>query len=331
MRAKSIWIIMLLCLVFFLVPVVYAHTPLKPGEENHSLETAYEIPNPTKSWTIYREIHETGEAEYYKLRLEPGETLRISIYTPMAEDPVFAPNLVVMGPGIPSEGALPDFIEVPDGYGAALIEAERLEEPEYEPFTPTSYYYLSYFDMEIQDTGDYYFAVYEPANEGRYGVAVGYVEEFTLVEWLRIPLDVIGIHQWEGQSLVVILAPIIVTLAAGLAFLIWKSGMDVSAFKVVATTAGLLYVGSGLMTLAQMVIALSAAYSNTWFLTMIFILLPVLIGLAILWKAVKGKGLRSTKDRALFAVFGLVGLFTWAGVLIGPALSLLTSILPSEG
>jgi len=64
---------------------------------------------------------------------------------------------------------------------------------------------------------------------------------------------------------------------------------------------------------------------------MIFILLPILLGLAMLWKAVYGKGLRSTKDRALFAVFGLAGLFAWAGVLIGPALALFTSILPSKG
>jgi len=34
-------------LAFLTVPVVLAHTPLKLGEENESLETAYEIPDPT--------------------------------------------------------------------------------------------------------------------------------------------------------------------------------------------------------------------------------------------------------------------------------------------
>jgi len=49
------------------VPIASAHTPLKPGHENHTLDSALEIPNPTKSWTLYRELHEANEPEYFKL------------------------------------------------------------------------------------------------------------------------------------------------------------------------------------------------------------------------------------------------------------------------
>jgi len=46
---------------------------------------------------------------------------------------------------------------------------------------------------------------------GKYGIAIGYKEEFTLSEWLLIPIDVINIHQWEGQSLILILMPLLLS------------------------------------------------------------------------------------------------------------------------
>jgi len=62
---------------------------------NHSIVTAYEIPNPIKSWTLYRELHEEGRADYYKLQLESGERLVVSIYTSKAEGSSFDPHLAV--------------------------------------------------------------------------------------------------------------------------------------------------------------------------------------------------------------------------------------------
>lgn len=320
----------LLILMLALVPTVSAHTPLKPGEENTSLERALEIPNPTKSWTLYRELHEAGETEYYKLQLDPGERLRISLYTPTTENPNFAPNLVVMGPDIASEDILPEFVEVPDGFGFVIIETDRPEKPEYEPFTPTSYYYLVDFDMEISTGGTYYFAVYETAREGRYGVALGYKEEFTLLEWVKIPLDVISIHLWEGQHLGLILAPMLATLVIGFGLLIWKYGLDLNAFNLVGSTAGLLYLGSGFMILMQMIISLMGAkYDSLVILTIIFTLLPFLLGFALLRKVGRGRSALSIRDRVIFVLLGVLGLFSWAGLLLGPALAMVASILPS--
>ena len=74
---------MLIAILFLLsfsliVSQVWAHTPLSPSDEIHSLDTAFEVPNPTKSWALYRELHQEGEADYYKLNLKAGE--RISLF-----------------------------------------------------------------------------------------------------------------------------------------------------------------------------------------------------------------------------------------------------------
>lgn len=329
MKLKVSKCFLLVSLILIVVPTVSAHTPLKPDEDIHSLETAFEIENPTKSWALYRELHEAAEAEYYKLQLKPGERLRNCIYVPTTEEPSFAPNLAVMGPGIESMDALPEFVETPDEVGRALIEASRPSKPEFEPFTPSSYYYLADFDLEVSTGGIYYFAVYEQFRGGRYGIAVGYKEEFTIYEWLKIPLDVIGIHLWEGQPLIIILAPMLGCLILGFGLLVWKSRLGRDTLGLVATIAGLLYLGGGFMSFMQMIIALNKSGYTPWaLLTIIFVSLPILLGFIMLRKTTRGPGVWYLKDRAIIAALGLLGLFFWAGLLLGPALALLASILP---
>jgi hypothetical protein len=328
MRNKRISALLLLLLA--LASPVLAHTPLEMEEGNHSLETALEIPNPTKSWTLYRELHEAGEAEYYELHMEAGDRLRISLYVPRGEDPGFAPSLVVMGPEIASRDEAPEFIEVPEGAGVALVESERPDRPEYEPFTPTSYYYIADFEMEVTDESHYYFAVYETAGEGRYGLAIGYEEVFTLLEWVKIPLDVIGIRRWEGQPLVLFLAPLFATLILGYGLLFWRQRFDTNVFNLASASAGLLYVGSGLVTLVQMGIYLyGAVYNSLVILTVVFALIPILLGYVILRKVVRVPTKLLGRDRVFLIALGMLGLFTWAGLLVGPVLAVLAGILPS--
>jgi hypothetical protein len=330
MRIRRIHVLLLLLLA--LVPPVLAHTPLEMEGENHSLETAMEIPNPTKSWTLYEEIHEAGEAEYFELHMEPGERLRISLYLPRNEDPGFSPNLVIMGPGIASMDEAPGFVEVPEGAGVALVKSEHPERPEYEPFTPTSYYYIADYDTEVTVGGHYYFAVYESDGEGRYGLAIGYEEEFTLIEWIKIPLDVIGIRLWEGQPLLLFFAPVLLALMAGYGLLFWRSHIGLSAFNLASATTGLLYVGSGMVILMEMAMSLyGAAYDSLAFLTVVFVLLPVLLGYAVLRKVHRGQAAISTRDRVVLVALGVLGLFVWAGFLVGPVLAVLAGILPSGG
>ncbi len=97
-----------------------------------------------------------------------------------------------------------------------VIPGETPGTPSYEAFTPQPIYEVARFNVTVPQDGDYYIAVYGPEG-GKYSLAPGYIEEFTVDEWLLIPWSVVSIHLWEGQSPAYIFAPLIVVLIGGLA------------------------------------------------------------------------------------------------------------------
>lgn len=329
LKSKKLpFILFLLLSSILLATPASAHVPLQP-DDNESLETATVVFNPTKSWAIYAELHEGGEAQYYRLDLKEGERLRAMLYIPLGEKG-FKPNLVIIGPGIAAQDEVPEYVEVPEEAGVVLLEADEAALPEYEPFTPSSYYYLADFDLEISAPGEYFIAIYEPDSGGNYGLAIGYKESFELDEWLLVPIDALDIHQWEGQSLALILAPVVATVATGLFIFLWlKKDLFRTVRIWIASLAGLLYIGSGFMTLVQMFIALSStAVDASVVLTMVFVTLPILLGLGILMFGAKETV--TFRARVIVALFALLGLFAWAGLLIGPLLAFVASIFPSS-
>jgi len=328
MKPRYACLIFLLVLLMFSVHGVFAHAPDTPTD-NESLATAYVISDPTKSWALYAELHEGEEAQYYKFDLPQNERLLVQLFVPTSEESRFLPNLVVMGSGITSHDNVPEYVETVDGVGIMLLKGERSSSPTYEPFTPSSFYELASLDKEFSAGGTYHVAVYEPSQGGHYGLAIGYKEQFGLVEFIGIPIDVIGIHQWEGQSLLFIFAPLIATLAIGLAILIWKRTATVrTLFGAVGVFAGLLYLGSGFMTLTQMILALiTAAPDLGVILTVFFILLPILLALAIFRFTISRKQI-TNRTRIFVAIIGVLGLFVWAGLIVGPLLAIITSLLP---
>jgi hypothetical protein len=322
-----IWLALILFLLISISPVL-SHTPLQP-DNNESLDTAMVIIDPTKSWAIYAKIHEKEEAQYYILHLDEGEKLKVSLYVPLAEKN-FGPKLVVMGPEISSNDLPPGFIEVPKGVGVLIVESNLPESPEYEPFTPSSYYYISEFELEINEHGDYYLVVYETSRGGRYGLALGYREVFGVDEWLLVPIDIFGIREWEGQSLGVVLSPLLATLAGGflVTILLNKKFLRILRFWTV-TSAGLLYLGSGFMIILQMFIALLVVQVElSVILTLIFAIMPILLGLLII--RTRTREIFGIKIRILIAILGLLGFVTWSGLLIGPSLAILSSTLPEK-
>jgi len=330
MVAKISKTLFLFFLIILPASVVLAHTPLKPGGENDSLDTAFNIPNPTKSWTLYRELHEEGEAEYFKLHLHEGDNFVVSVYTPRNTEPSFVPNLIVIGPDVEQPSQVPSVIEVPEDVEVRLIEGSRPEAPEYEPFTPASYYFTAEYRADVGVEGDYYFVVYSEHGEGRYGVAVGYVETFTLTEWLMIPFDVVNIHQWEGQSLAFIMAPMALALVLGFVILCWRFKPKGGVAVFLGVLAGLLYIGSGFMMGTQMFIALiGAASTSSVFITLVFAMLPIALGLVMIRKMVGVRVPLTINDRVVIAVFGILGFAVWAGLMVGPSLAIIACVLPA--
>jgi hypothetical protein len=328
---RSIYLIMMIIICIMLMSSAIAHVPVESGD-NESLEHALHIENPTKSWAIYDELEHSGEVRYYKVDLKKGERLKISVFTPEEDD--FAPWIMVMGPNFSNDLTVPDFVEIPPGYGSIVVRGERPEHAEYEPFTPSSSHHIAEFDETVNQSGVFYFAVFEFNNSGKFGIAIGYIESFSIQEWLLIPFDVINIHLWEGQSIVLILAPLIITIVIGKFFIFYRriklNKTPHTLHDWLGSFASLLYLGTGFMILLQMAIALSKSEpSAAVVVTLIFAAIPIILGYFIFKISIKGEEKLTIKNRIKLMVYGVFGLIFWAGLILGPVLVIITSLLPN--
>ena len=312
-----------------LAPTAGAHSPAMVGE-NDSLATALTVQDPAKSWAFYDDIHKGGEAKYFKLELKTGDRLYAGVFLP--DNTGFLPRIAALGPGLVDEGYLPPFVDVPAGYGHVVVNG-TIKGKEYEPFTPGSYYQIGNIDITVNRSGTYYIAVFEPDRGGNYGIAIGYIESFTLQEWLLIPASVIEINLWEGQPLALILAPLALALLLGIPaiFVVGRrKGMwpFTPAFWIGAVAA-LMFIGTGAMTLMQMAMALSAASDKAGGLvTAVFAAVPIALGVVALRAA--AAGVRGPWPRIKMGLVGATGLLLWGGLFIGPALAFVAAVLPAR-
>jgi hypothetical protein len=320
MKHAAIWFI-----AFCLMGTVQAHVPII-ASDNEGLDHATVIKDPLKSWAVFDHLNASGEVHYYTFYLEQGQKLHVSLFIPYEHN--FTPTLAIMGPGIPSQGTPPDYLELPQNAGIMVIQGEQPGQAVFEPFTPSAQYNLVQKDMNVTQSGTYYIAVYHPSTTGAYGLAIGYREEFGLAEWIRVPLDVISIHEWGGQSLGYILAPMLVVVGIGFLFLLQLKNTLAGLFGWTGYTAGLLYIGSSAMIFMQIFIALDqTALTSEVFITLLLGLLPTIAGIIMIKMALEGKIGRKT--RITMALLGITGLFIWAGLIIGPVLAIVASVLPS--
>ncbi len=313
----------------FIVPLCSAHVP-KEIETNENFETAFHIEDPTKSWVIYSEIHEGGEGNYYKLELDKGQILRLSLFIPNKDN--FLPVLVVAGPSLESNDTLPEAVKIPEDMGYVVLEG-KLKEPEFEPFTPASYYYLVDYEEEVDHAATYYVAVFEPDSGGKYGLAVGKEERYSVLEWIRIPIDVINIRQWEGKSLLLLFSPLILTLVGGVLFFVKKIDHDSpkAIIKWLVIFSGLLYLGSGFTKFTELGFSINNVNPGPLvIITIIFSSLPIILGIFTIRLGVKMERDTKIRDRVRLAIYGILALFLWAGLIFGSIIIFLASILPSD-
>lgn len=157
MKQTSAYFRTFLVFICFLLSAtqIYAHSPLIPGI-NEGLNSATFIPDPTKSWAIYGELHEGKEAQYY--RFEINETQKIHISLLKSTDPDnrdFIPSFALMGPGLHGQGDLPVYVEVPAGANAIVISGVQPSLGTYEPFSASSFYSLADLEIDAPVSGTY--------------------------------------------------------------------------------------------------------------------------------------------------------------------------------
>ena len=319
-----------LFLLLIMVLPVLAHAPASPGESSY-LSTAVLIGQPEKSYVIYGHLHEPGDAAYYRFDMTEGQTLHVALLANSRS--TAAPDLIIMGPQLPSSGTPPESLETRAGDGVVVVPGSLPDHAEYEPFSPAAIYPVASYTVRVPATGTYYAAVFSSDGEQDYSFAPGFREEFTVSEWLLVPVSVTGGHVWEGLSLAVILAPCIAVVLLGLALLLRqqkRTGTAYSLFSWLAITAGLLYLGGASITFTQMVRALAiTGWDPSAILTLIFIGIPVVLGIVAMLTGLRSIQPMPAKDRLLVAVIGVLGLLFWAGLIIGPVIALVAAIVPA--
>ena len=331
MRRSVLFFAVGLTLLSCVPSAALAHVPQLPGGGG-SLHAAIVVSEPTKSWAIYEHLHEADETVYFRLEMRSGDWLWLGLLTP--ETGAFAPSLAIMGPGIAENGTLPARVERPPGAGAMALEGRR-GGADYEPFTPGAYYFTVEHDSIVNTTGTYYVAVYSTSGTGAFSLAVGLRESFTLKEWTLMPVALLRIYRWEGHSWAFILGPPVATIAVGLAvavLLARRRGAAFDLFQWMAVLAGLLSIGTAANVTAQMLDAAATLGGATggMGITLMFILLPVVFGLAMGRTGLQAKGPPTGADRVMMVVLGALSIGLFAGYLVGPAVALAAALLPES-
>jgi len=303
-----------------------AHVPEFP-QDNDSPETALAVPNPAKSWVFYDRVPADGAA-YYTVDLDAGDRLLLGLFTPRGGE--FTPSLVLLSPAIEGRDDVPDAVTVPEGYGVRVIQGDRPDDAEYEPFTPAAFYSTVSYDRPVEAGGTYLVAVYGPERgRGPVGVVVGYEESFSVEEFLTVPIDRHRIHLWEGQSPALVFGPGLLILLGGLGVLARRLSGPNLTVRALLGVAALLFLAEAAGTVVQIGVALARSGPALGvLLTVAFVLVPAGIGVWLFRRALDDEFGPSRIRRATLVGAGVLGLLTWGGILVGPALTILAAVLP---
>lgn len=332
-RIVSSLMALIVCSIMFSGAAV-AHAPTSFGE-NHTLATAAHIEEPSKSWAIYSELEAGGEARYYSFDMEAGQRIYVSLIVATgSKDTGFIPSLALMGPGIALNESTPALVERLGGDNGTMVKNGSFSSQAYfEPFSPSTFYEVASVDIEAPSTGDYYLAIYEEANAGNFGLAIGYIETYSISEYISIPFSLIGVYGWEGQNILMIFAPMIAMLAVGIALMYnrtFRRDIPFSAYQWMAFVGGLMIMGTGAIVLFQLLYVLTlASAGGDIIVTLIFAALPILLGLGVVRVSLSELRPEKKRSRAIkLVLMGVVSIFVWGGYLIGPMLAIASGIAP---
>jgi len=334
--------ILLVTLVLAPVTAVFAHSPVFP-EENHGPSTAYEVVDPAKSWAIYTWLEGEGIADYYKFTISEGDKIQVSLIVP--ESPShsgFLPAFMLIGPGLTQNDDVPDYMEVPEGYGNIIVDGTDPGKAVYEPFTPGWFYEVGTLTVDAPSDGTYYVAVFNPElhddtdNHGHkaegYAIIVGYVEEFTPMELILIPYRVQDIYVWEGQSRFIVFLPLLLVIIVGGAIVYRrnKRGKHPKGIsKWLSAFGGLAFIGTALGTIYQILLAFNyTGISVEAVITLLIVIVSIILGILALRFALQSKPNLTIWRRFGLVAIGMVALFVWSGLYAGPALLIASALVP---
>lgn len=296
---------------------VSAHSPVLTGE-NQGIDHAFSVQDPFKSWAFYGTFPDAGSVSYYTFDLQQGDRVWFSVFTP-TRDAVY-PEAVLIGPGVEDAGELFPAVSVPAGSGYLVIPGTKPDHPEYEPFTPAANYQWMKAEYIAEVPGTYYIAmVNKGTNAGNYGLALGFREEFTLAEWIMIPLSIGNVRVWEGSSQAFVVGFPVFIVLFGMVYLFRfrKEPLPLHPETLAGSAGGLLYLaGSGFMLIQALMALMKTGFAVSFLVTAIFILIPLVMGVLILRYMMRPVKYRGGK----LILLGVLGVVVWGGYVVGPVL-----------
>ncbi len=316
-----------LLILFLFSPAALSHVPLNP-EGNGDISSAVHISDPGKSWAIYGFLGPNA-TQYYSFDLEQSEQIFLSLLKSTDNhERYFQPEMALLGPGVKTAGQLPRHVILPQNakdFGILVVAGKNTSNATYEPFGPSSFIEVAVLDMTAPESGRYYVAVYNNATPGHYALTVGTNEEFSFSERITMPIRLMSVYLWEGQSLSTILIPYLVAEIIGL-LIFWRSSRR-TAFRLAGTLSGFLFLATSASVFTQMVFSLTRApFGPEVYISLAVAVFHALLGVISLHLAGGEAGIL---QRVLLAVIGTMALLAGSGLIMGPVLAIAASILPS--
>ena len=164
--------------LFFIILVslnpAYGHKLISHDDTHRNFESALKIPDHKVSWAIYENLGES-EAKFYTFDANKGDSFYASIVVPKIEGlEEYSPTLVLVGD---------------DNFEKKKINYEKNFPGDefYEPFGQITYWERQELKTEIPVDGTYFLVVMDEKNQsGKYSLAIGTIEDFSLVDFFTI-------------------------------------------------------------------------------------------------------------------------------------------------
>ncbi len=171
----------LLCLLLALAPA-WAHKP-SYADDHSTPDLAHTVEDPDISIVLYAELTCERETVWLTTETGPREEIWVELGVPVLDRLLdYRPSLALVAPGV-GDDAVP--FDIPEGYGAQVIDTSAVTEPMdfWEPFTQTASWILWQGWLAVPSDSQVYLVAWNPERvTGKVWVAVGKIEDFSDVE-----------------------------------------------------------------------------------------------------------------------------------------------------
>ena len=188
MKAHRFKILLILIILTISIPQVYAHKPIQSDGTNTTFENSLHVSDHKISWAIYEELQKY-QTKFYSFEAKKDDSFYASIVIPKLERlENYKPNIAIIGEGIPIQNFHKINAELPlGGIIVYKYDGEIPSKEFYEPFGQATYWERQEIRITIPQDGLYYIVVFDnQGSEGKYSLAIGTIESFSLIDLITI-------------------------------------------------------------------------------------------------------------------------------------------------